>query len=269
MTRTDILDLVNKKEVEQMPGDYWRDGLLYCGKCNQPKQGRLDGYSRPVVVPCECRERERQQEEEQEHARRVAELSKKCFPQISMTRHSFETADQEKHILTAKKYVDNWENVKRENIGLLFFGPVGTGKSFVAQCIANALLEKEIPVRYFSSVGLVAELTNKDTNRSALMGKLCSVPLLIIDDIGADRDTAFSREQLCSVIDARAESGKPLIVTTNYIPSDMDKMTDTGLQRIYDRLRACCVSVKVNGESRRKAKNNEKLEYARKLFGEG
>lgn len=269
MTRTDILDMVNRKEVERMPGDYLKDGLLYCGKCNQPKQARLDDYSRPVTVSCECRERERQQEEEQEHARRVAELSKKCFPQISMTRHSFENAAQDNHILIAKNYVDEWENMKRENIGLLFFGPTGTGKTFAAQCIANALLEKEIPVRYFSAVDLVAAFMDKETKRSDMMAKLCSVPLLIIDDIGAERDTAFSREQLCSVIDARTESGKPLIVTTNYSLSDMDRLTDNSLQRMFDRLRACCVPVMVTGESKRKAIKEEKLEYARKLFGEG
>ena len=36
--------------------------------------------------------------------------------------------------------------MKKENVGLLLMGPVGTGKSFFAGCIANALLEKGVPV---------------------------------------------------------------------------------------------------------------------------
>ncbi len=47
----------------------------------------------------------------------------------------------------ARFYVDNWEGIASDNIGYLFWGGVGTGKSYLAACIANALMEKEIPVR--------------------------------------------------------------------------------------------------------------------------
>ena len=46
----------------------------------------------------------------------------------------------------AKRYVEQWKKVKAENLGLLLWGDVGTGKSFVAACIANALLDQGIPV---------------------------------------------------------------------------------------------------------------------------
>ena len=49
-------------------------------------------------------------------------------------------------IQMAKRYVEQWKKVKAENLGLLLWGDVGTGKSFVAACIANALLEQGIPV---------------------------------------------------------------------------------------------------------------------------
>ena len=43
-------------------------------------------------------------------------------------------------------YVENWETMKERNIGYLLWGGVGTGKSYFAGCIANALMEREIPV---------------------------------------------------------------------------------------------------------------------------
>ena len=42
--------------------------------------------------------------------------------------------------------MEHWEDAARKNIGLLLFGDVGTGKSFLAGCIANALLEQDVPV---------------------------------------------------------------------------------------------------------------------------
>ena len=39
---------------------------------------------------------------------------------------------------------ESWETMQAENIGYLFWGGVGTGKSYLAACIANALMEKEV-----------------------------------------------------------------------------------------------------------------------------
>lgn len=43
-----------------------------------------------------------------------------------------------------RRYVENWAEMKARNIGILFYGDVGTGKSFLACAIANALLERFI-----------------------------------------------------------------------------------------------------------------------------
>lgn len=50
----------------------------------------------------------------------------------------------------ARRYVQNWEKVRKENIGLLFWGDVGTGKTYLASCIANALMEQEVSVKMVS-----------------------------------------------------------------------------------------------------------------------
>ena len=46
----------------------------------------------------------------------------------------------------ARAYVENWKEAYQNNTGLLLFGDVGTGKSFFAGCIANALLDRDVPV---------------------------------------------------------------------------------------------------------------------------
>ena len=45
----------------------------------------------------------------------------------------------------ARRYVEHWEDMRADNIGCLFWGGVGTGKSYLAGCIANALMEKKSP----------------------------------------------------------------------------------------------------------------------------
>ena len=267
MNMMGIIDKINKPNG--CPGDYTgADGLLYCGRCQKPKQihgsGILEG--KLLSIPCECMQREIDAEREQEKRRKADELRAVCLPVKAMHKHTFERADDSKHVTIARRYVEEWERMRAQNIGLLFWGNTGTGKSYTAHCIANALLDRQIPVKLVSAVELVARLMEKE-GREEYIKRLQDAPLLIIDDIGAERDTAFSREQLCAVIDARSECGRPLIVTTNYGLTEMRECTDHALQRIFDRLTALCVPVSVVGQSRRGEIGSEKINAARTILG--
>ena len=64
-------------------------------------------------------------------------------------------------ILIARQYVENWTDMKRKNVGLLLMGPVGTGKSFFAGCIANALLEQGERVMMTNFSRILNEMTGQ------------------------------------------------------------------------------------------------------------
>ena len=250
MTADKIIATVSKPN--KAPGDYTGDdGLLYCGKCRTPKQMRLDGVEKPVSILCDCAEDQRRMEEAQARQRRVDDLRARCLPREAMRRHTFEVADVGRHIDIARRFVEKWPELRRNGTGLIFWGPVGTGKSFTAHCIANALVEQEIPVRCTSAAEIVAALTERNTPRAEYLDRLCGVPLLIIDDLGAERETDYAREQLCAAIDARVESGRPFVVTTNYSLEEMRLPGDPALARIFDRVLSRCVPVAVVGKSRR------------------
>ena len=70
--------------------------------------------------------------------------------------------------------------MRAENLGLLLWGGVGTGKSFLAGCIANALMEQEVPVRMTNFARILNELTGSLSGRNDVVDKLCRYPLLII-----------------------------------------------------------------------------------------
>ena len=271
-----IEDVFQKLTVTQSDDDDYtgEDGLLYCGKCHTPKQTRLENISffgdRPLPVACQCRreqeEREKAEQERRRHDDRVASLRKVCFTDPAMYRWTFENDNGNcEQMKLARLYVDRFPEMEKENIGYLLWGAVGTGKSFFAGCIANALLEQEIPVRMTNFASILNDLNATFEGRNEYIDRLCKCRLLILDDFGMERGTEYSLEQVYNVIDARSRSGKPLIVTTNLTLSQLQNPIDTAHARIYDRVLNMCAPIRFIGESFRRKTAGEKLKMLRQI----
>lgn len=268
MNMDSIIESLAVRGKREHPEDIRReDGLLYCGKCGQAKEMRLEGKFSGRIVPiiCRCSVDEQRMREEEERIRRVEERRERCLPRDNMRKMRFENADNMKHIQLARTFADNWEQCRQDGIGLIFWGSCGSGKSFAALCIANALIEKEVSVWFCSCVDLVSELMDKDKHGS-IMDRVSRTPLLILDDLGAERETEFAREQICRVIDARLESGKPLICTTNCSLTEMQEAAEKTQARIFDRVLSACVPIRVVGPSRRKSIGEQKLSAFREII---
>ena len=148
---------------------------------------------------------------------------------------TFASATDTPSIQMAKRYTENWKNVKAENLGLLLWGDVGTGKSFLAACIANALLEKGVPVLMtnFSKILNQMGAMYSDERVSLYCFFFNRFSLLIIDDLGIERNTEYALEQVYAVIDERYKTGLPLIITTNLTISQLRNPEDVAHARIY------------------------------------
>ena len=167
----------------------------------------------------------------------------------------------------AHRHVEQWQTMRSENLGLLLWGGVGTEKSFLARCIANALMEQEVPVRMTNFAHILNELNSSFSSRNEVVEKLCRHPLLIIDDFGMERSTEYALEQIYNIIDSCYRSQKPLIVSTNLTLDEIRHPQDTAHARIYDRLLEMCVPVSCIGVSFRKETAQEKLERLKLLIG--
>ena len=167
----------------------------------------------------------------------------------------------------AHRYVEQWQTMRAENLGLLLWGGVGTGKSFLAGCIANALMEQEVSVRMTNFARIMNELNNGFSGRNAVVDRLCRYPLLIIDDFGMERGTEYALEQVYNIEDSRYRSQKPLIVTTNLPLNEIRHPQDTAHARIYDRILEMCVPISCIGASLRKENAQKKLESMKSLIG--
>lgn len=150
---------------------------------------------------------------------------------------------------------------------VLLMGPVGTGKSFMAGCIANDLLEQGERVMMTNFSRILNELTKYQVDKNLIVQDLVDYPLLIIDDLGIERNSEFSLEQIYNVIDSRYRKMKPLIITTNLGLTEMkDNSLDISHKRIYSRILEMCVPVFCGGEDKRKNEGTEKLRQMQELL---
>ena len=157
--------------------------------------------------------------------------------------------------------------MKEKSLGLLLWGDVGTGKSFFAGCIANALLDKGIPVLMTNFSRILNILTGMYfDDRNRFIESFNQYSLLIIDDLGIERNSEFALEQVFNIIDSRYRSRKPLIVTTNLTLDELKNAKDLAHARIYDRVLERCIPLKVNRQNIREINAASNLKEARDLL---
>ena len=172
---------------------------------------------------------------QQKHSDLVRRLKAEGFSDPAMLDWKFENDNgRSPQMCHAHRYVEQWQTMRSENLGLLLWGGVGTGKSFLAGCIANALMEQEMLVRVTNFARILNELNSSFSGRN-------------------------------NIVDSRYRSRKPLIVTTNLTLNEIQHPQDTAHARIYDRLLEMCVPVSCIGVSLRKENALEKLERMKLL----
>lgn len=174
----------------------------------------------------------------------------------------------------AMRYFTKWNQVYSENIGLLLWGNVGTGKTYFAACIANALLDIGVPVMMTNFAKIINAMSGFDfgrkneEDRNGYLNSLNCYKLLIIDDLGAERQSEYALEIVYSVIDSRYKNAQPLIVTTNMTLDEIKQPGDIAYSRIYDRILEMCSPIEFKGESRRRKTYKSKIEMAHNMIFE-
>lgn len=271
----EIFDSFGKAQKEE--SDYYgKDGLLYCGKCRTKLETKInyDGKERTVPCVCQCRSEEmkkqRARDEYEEKMQRVERLRNNSLMKSKYKDARFssfiKTKENQKVYEFAQKYTQQFYKMFENNQGILFWGNVGTGKSYTAACIANALLDNMVTVVMTSFVEILQKLQGTQIDESAFVKNLNEVKLLIIDDLGTERNTEYALEKVYNVIDGRYRSGMPLILTTNMTLDEMMKTTDIRYKRVYDRIFEMCYPVHVTGNSWRKAEAARRFDEMKNIM---
>ena len=203
-----------------------------CNRCND--EGYIDGKI------CDCMKNMLKQELYDE-VNKVSRLSKctfesfslKYYPNYSVEGSGVNARERVGEILDyCKKYAREFTPNSK---GLLFTGATGLGKTHLALAIANEVINKGYTVVYTSAHNMISQVERSKFEHEMLdeESRFTECDLLILDDLGAEHVTNFSKTVLYNVLDTRMIKSLPIIITTNLEISSIEKVYSG---RIFSRI---------------------------------
>lgn len=142
------------------------------------------------------------------------------------------------------------------DLGLLFTGPCGVGKTHLAVSTIRVLIDKGIRCLFYDFRDLLKEIQdsyNPVSNSSELrvLEPVYQAEVLVLDELGASKPTDWVRDTMTQIINTRYNDRKVTIFTTNY-PDDPENPTEESLTdrvgiRLRSRLHEMCKVVRMKG----------------------
>jgi DNA replication protein DnaC len=187
--------------------------------------------------PCRCRE----QRIRQAAGGGVGTGIGRRFLEVSFEREPIVSLDRVV-LRQVRTFVRSLEDNIEAGRGLWFDGPVGTGKTSLAILVAKAAKQSGRSYAVYPVPRLLAEIKrtfDRDASDSYLgfFRRLCSVDLLVLDDLGAEKQTEWVLEQLYSIVNERWQDRRSIVVTTN-IPDEDPEAPSVALRASVRELRS-------------------------------
>lgn len=256
------------------------DKCAYCGKPIRYELIPLvGGMGRMTRIDCECERKAREEQEAAARAERVVAGEKivreswleRCGLSTRLkgcTFDSFIPSSQQRVAYDAAKC---FQPVNDEYIGLILCGGVGCGKTHLAAAMVHKAIEEHpisdelaeriasdprripsSPVLFIGTAALFRELrdcyNSKERSETETMRRFMSAGLLVLDDLGTEKNTEWTEEKLFEIIDYRYNEYLPTIITTNCTPEELKKHVG---DRTFDRLRSMCRYIPITDNSHR------------------
>lgn len=184
-----------------------------------------------IAYPCSCMQ-QKKMENQFRHARMARGLLNCRFENFRQDYYRSLNSQDKSFIENASKAFKASQDfvqqclVEPRGLGLLFIGPVGSGKTFLAASIANALMEKEKKVLFLVVPDLLDELRatyKTEVNEIDLLDAAREIPILILDDLGAHNYTDWTRNRIYSIINYRLNEELPTVITSNLSLEEMEE----------------------------------------------
>lgn len=155
----------------------------------------------------------------------------------------------------SKKYVEHIDRIKAEfrGNGLYYTSRTkGSGKTYLSTILGNELTNRGHRVLWYSMPNLLQEIKSSYDRDSGIstadvIDRIKRVEILMLDDVGVERQTSWVNETVFSILDYRLLLGKPTIFTSNHLPDDLAYD-----ERIIDRIRTMTTIVPLPEENVRR-----------------
>jgi len=255
-----------------------------CPKCGKHlyKKVTILNKDRIVKTMCECESKiwheQQQKADAQGKQDDLNKLISNSLMDTKFRKSTFENWDFNKGSKQmyelGKRYAENFKQCKSEGLGLLIYGQPGNGKTYLVSTIANELLKHFIPVICVSINSLLDRIQQtyskwgKEAESDILRG-LCNADLLIIDDLGTEKRTEWSRSMIYNIIDSRYRSNLPLIITSNLEINPSQRhgiLADYYYERTENRILEMCTPVLNKSKSIRIDEAKKKTELLKKIL---
>lgn len=257
-------------QAERRDDDYiGQDGLLYCGKCHTPRQTRqkILGQERVLGCMCECESQRKQEEmaalERENMAYKTKRRRRDLITNKLLLECTFQAAAETEAIKKCRHYAQALCRGEAGGLGLILWGGVGSGKTFAAACVANYAIDNGITAKITSLPRINAATLDE---RREFLEAIPNWGLLVLDDLGTERDTATANETVFQTINTRYESRKPMIITTNLSPELLRSPQTQHQARIYDRVLEVCVPVICGERSMRERARGENIQKMKEIL---
>jgi DNA replication protein DnaC len=212
-------------------------------------------YVHPCTPECE-RKNERKEWELARRDARIKTLQKRSGLSERLKRCSLAnfrpmvSRSATQALMKAEEYLEDWEENRKSGRGLYICGDVGTGKTHLAVAVMNELIKrKRVPALFVTAPELLDNLRPQSYNNPELgldewMNSVKNADLLVLDDLGSEKATAWVQERVFIIIDHRYREMLPTIITSNIGPRDLgDKLGP----RTASRIVSICEGIELDG----------------------
>lgn len=247
------------------------DGLIWCKKCNTPRQIVKEclGKDFNPRVLCDCQlEKVKEKEKllkEEEKNRRISRLKDAGLGWEALHEMRFENDNghNPRVMDIVKDLINRSEEDRRE--GLLLWGPSGTGKTFAAACAVNSLLEKEKRAGMYFLRQIITKAAGMSySERDAYLEELFRKKLLCIDDFNLKYHSKHSEDLIMDLVSRMDRSKNPVIITSNYSMAEMENPQNDLEEYTFKILLSRLVPVRVDGPDLRKEKSKQQYMQLKK-----
>ena len=210
-----------------------------CPKCHGTGWEHVAGKG---VRECDCK-RSMHQEQLLKNAR-IPSRYLTCSLDNYIPQGSADSASYKSQFIAKKLAAGFIENFPDVNVGLLFMGPCGIGKTHLAIATLIALIgNKGVQCLFYDFRDLLKEIQNtyrpeSEITESQIISSVVNTEVLLIDELGAWKPTDWARDTMTYIVTQRYNENRLTLFTTNYLDDPITRNEESLTDRIGVRLRS-------------------------------